>query len=260
MALTGKQTRHLRSLGHHLDPVVQIGKNGITEALVAQLAEAIAHHELIKVKVLPECPLDRGEAGEEAARALDAELVQTLGRTLLFWKRNPQKPKVELPNARGELRPAARKEASKGKLPPSRVRPASEPDAEEPRPWRNAPGEGTARRTSPRPRPAGESRARRTDGKPAATARRTDGKPAATARRTDGKAPAKRTAGEEWTRRPGGKGPAKRSAPPSAAEERRNRRAPEPVKAPPRDQSARSDAGEGRPTSRSRPAIRRPGR
>jgi len=104
MALTGKQTRHLRSLGHHLDPVVQIGKNGITEALVAQLSEAILRHELLKVKLLPECPLDRHEAGEEAAKAIGADLVQTLGRTLLFWKRNPQAARIELPKASGKAR------------------------------------------------------------------------------------------------------------------------------------------------------------
>lgn len=141
MALTGKQTRHLRALGHHLDPVVQIGKHGLTEALVAQLSEAIAHHELIKVKLLPECPIERREAGEEVAQAIGAELAQTLGRTLLFWKRNPQKAKIEIPNARGELKSAARKEVSKGKLPPSRARAQGDGAAE--------PEETPARRAAP---------------------------------------------------------------------------------------------------------------
>lgn len=100
MALTGKQTRHLRALGHHLDPVVQIGKNGLTAAVVAQLGEAIRHHELIKVKLLPECPVERGEASGEAAAAVGADLVQTLGRTFLLWKRNPEAAKIELPKAK----------------------------------------------------------------------------------------------------------------------------------------------------------------
>lgn len=138
MALTGKQIRHLRALGHHLEPVLLLGKNGITEAVIAQLSEAIGHHELVKVKLLSECPLDRGEAGEEAANSVGAELVQTLGRTLLLWKRNAQKPKIELPNARGELRPAARKDTSKGKLPPSRKRAPSPEPTEEKKFWRSA--------------------------------------------------------------------------------------------------------------------------
>lgn len=97
MPLTGKQTRHLRSLGHHLEPVVQIGKHGITEALVAQIGDALLRHELIKVKLLPECPVDRHEAGGELATAAGAELVQMLGKTLLLWKRNPQAARIELP-------------------------------------------------------------------------------------------------------------------------------------------------------------------
>ncbi|MEZ4311126.1 MAG: ribosome assembly RNA-binding protein YhbY [Polyangiaceae bacterium] len=152
MSLTGKQTRHLRALGHHLDPVVQIGKNGITEALVAQLAEAIAHHELIKVRLLPECPLDRREAGEEVAAALEAELAQTLGRTLLFWKRNPQSAKVSLPNARGELKLPASQEASKGKKPSSRERAgARKPSAQGERnaPARRARGGGSEQPAAP---------------------------------------------------------------------------------------------------------------
>lgn len=171
MALTGKQIRHLRALGHHIDPVVQIGKNGITEALTAQLAEAIAHHELIKVKVLPECPIDRKEAGEAVASAIGAELAQTLGRTLLLWKRNPQAAKIELPNARGELKSAAHKDTSKGKLPPSRSREPAEAASDEPKPWRHAPGEGPGARREGRaparraaPRPTGEARPRREEG------------------------------------------------------------------------------------------------
>ena len=101
MLLTGKQKRHLRALGHHLEPVVQIGKNGITEALVAQIGEAITRHELLKVKLLPECPIERDVAGDEVAKAVGAELAQTLGRTLLLWKRNPQAAKVDLPRASG---------------------------------------------------------------------------------------------------------------------------------------------------------------
>ena len=106
MALTGKQTRHLRALGHSLDPVVQIGKHGVTEAVIAQVKEAITHHELIKVKLLQECPVDRSEAGPAVATAAGADLVQTLGRTFLLWKRNPEKAKIELPKATKKAKPS----------------------------------------------------------------------------------------------------------------------------------------------------------
>ena len=59
MPLTGKQRQHLRALAHHLEPVVQIGHEGPTEAVLAQINEALEAHELIKVKIGGECPVPR---------------------------------------------------------------------------------------------------------------------------------------------------------------------------------------------------------
>lgn len=96
-ALNGGQIRYLRGLGHHLDPIVQIGKEGITDALVAATKEALLAHELVKVKVLQESPIDRKAAGPELAERAEAALAQTLGRTLLLYRRHPNKPKITLP-------------------------------------------------------------------------------------------------------------------------------------------------------------------
>jgi RNA-binding protein len=95
--LTGAATRYLRGLGHHLDPVVQIGKEGISDSLVEATREALLAHELIKVRVGTESPVDRKDAGPELAQRSGAALAQTLGRTLLLYKRHPQKPKIVLP-------------------------------------------------------------------------------------------------------------------------------------------------------------------
>ena len=95
--ITGSAIRYLRGLGHHLDPVVQIGKDGITDGLIGSLAEALRVHELVKVRVGTECPIDRKEAGPELALRTGATLAQILGRTLLLYKRHPNKPKIELP-------------------------------------------------------------------------------------------------------------------------------------------------------------------
>jgi RNA-binding protein len=96
-ALSGRQQRYLRGLGHHLDPIVQIGKEGITAGVVEATRVALLAHELVKVRVLQEAPVDRKEAGEELARRAGAALAQTLGRTLLLYKRHPHKPKIVLP-------------------------------------------------------------------------------------------------------------------------------------------------------------------
>jgi RNA-binding protein len=95
--LTGKQRRYLRSLGHHLEPVVQLGKQGLTDAVVAAIDEAIGQHELVKVRVGTECPDDRHEVAERLAPALKSEVAQVLGRTILLYRRHPKEPKIALP-------------------------------------------------------------------------------------------------------------------------------------------------------------------
>jgi RNA-binding protein len=95
--LTGKQRRHLRALGHHLDAVVQIGREGITDALVAHASEQLRRHELIKVRVLESSPADRREAAEELSARTGAALAQVLGRTFLLYLRDPEKPPIESP-------------------------------------------------------------------------------------------------------------------------------------------------------------------
>lgn len=95
--LPNKVARHLKALGHHLDPVVQIGKEGITEAVVRATKEQLLAHELIKVRISPDAPIDRKDAGAELAEKVGASLAQTLGRTVLLYKRHPHKAKIELP-------------------------------------------------------------------------------------------------------------------------------------------------------------------
>jgi RNA-binding protein len=94
---TGKQRRHLRALGHHLEAVVQIGKNGATEGVVAAVIEALEQHELVKVRIGTECPDDRDDIAEQLGPATGSAVVQVLGRTLLLYKRHPKEPKIELP-------------------------------------------------------------------------------------------------------------------------------------------------------------------
>lgn len=95
--LTGKQRRHLRSLGHHLEPIVQIGKQGLTDSVIAAVDEALARHELVKVRVGTECPEDRRDLAARLAPAVKGEVAQVLGRTLLVYRRHPKEPKIQLP-------------------------------------------------------------------------------------------------------------------------------------------------------------------
>jgi RNA-binding protein len=99
MTLTGKQTRHLRALGHHLDPVVQLGKLGLTDKAMGAVDAALLTHELVKVRVGTECPEAAKALAARLGPELKAEVAQQLGRTILLYRRQPKKPKIELPKA-----------------------------------------------------------------------------------------------------------------------------------------------------------------
>ena len=94
MPLTGKQKRHLRALGHHLSAVVQVGSSGVTEGVIAAAAQALADHELIKVKIAAE--RDEREAAVGAlVEGTGAELAQMLGKTALLFKKRTKKSKFD---------------------------------------------------------------------------------------------------------------------------------------------------------------------
>lgn len=96
-SLKGKAARHLRALGHDLSPIVSIGKEGVTDGLVAATRAALLAHELIKVKVQAEAPVDRKEVAAELAGLTESAVAQVLGRTFLLYKRHPKKAKIVLP-------------------------------------------------------------------------------------------------------------------------------------------------------------------
>lgn len=97
--LTGKQRRHLRALGHALDPLVQLGKHGLTAGALRAIDEAIGHHELVKVKLLTECPEDRDDVAARLGADLKADVAQTVGRTILLYRKHAKKPVIKLPPA-----------------------------------------------------------------------------------------------------------------------------------------------------------------
>ena len=97
MNLTPKQRAQLRSLAHPLKPVFHVGKEGITEQVRTSLLEAFNSRELLKIKVQTAAPVTAAEAGEELARTVPGvHHVQTIGRTVVLYRRHPEKPEIEL--------------------------------------------------------------------------------------------------------------------------------------------------------------------
>lgn len=100
MTLTARQRAQLRSLAHHLKPIHRIGKEGVSESTLAAVGDAFNHRELLKVKVLETAPLSARDAGSQIAERLNGvEHVQTIGRTVVLYRRHPEKPEIRLVDA-----------------------------------------------------------------------------------------------------------------------------------------------------------------
>lgn len=97
MSLSGKQRRFLRSEAHALEPVVMIGKEGLSPTVLSAVSAALLAHELIKVRVLESAPVDRKELAEQLPPLVKAELAGLVGRVLILYKRHPNAPRIKLP-------------------------------------------------------------------------------------------------------------------------------------------------------------------
>lgn len=96
--ITTKQRAYLRSLANGIPSILQVGKEGITEALIGNIEEALAAREIVKVSVLETAPLSSKEAIEEVMNSINGcEAVQVIGRKFVVYKRNLKEPKIILP-------------------------------------------------------------------------------------------------------------------------------------------------------------------
>lgn len=96
MSLTESQKRHLRKLAHNLKPLVIIGGNGLTEGVINEIDQTIAHHELIKVRVNAMDREERDAMIEAICEALECALVQRIGHIAVIY-RPAEKPVIRLP-------------------------------------------------------------------------------------------------------------------------------------------------------------------
>lgn len=94
MALTGAQVKQLRSMAHHLNPAIIIGKSDVNEGTVEQTVAYLEKHELVKCSVLDGSSLSVREAAEELADRCHAEVVQVIGRKFSLY-REPSRKDIE---------------------------------------------------------------------------------------------------------------------------------------------------------------------
>lgn len=97
--ITTKQRAYLRGLGNALDPVMQIGKDGVSENVLTGINLLLEARELVKVKVLKNCELDAKTMAQEITKKVDADIVQVIGNIFILYKKSTRKDfkHIELP-------------------------------------------------------------------------------------------------------------------------------------------------------------------
>lgn len=95
IALTPTQRKEYRSAAHHLDPVVMIGADGLTDAVVREVDDALEAHGLIKVRVLRDDRAAREALFATLAERLNAAPIQHIGKLLVLWRPIPPKVATE---------------------------------------------------------------------------------------------------------------------------------------------------------------------
>lgn len=96
MELTSKRRAYLRKKAHDLDALVRIGKDGISENLIQSILDTIESRELIKVKILQNCEDEKDEIMEQLSQCKEFEVVGIIGRTIILFKENKDKPVISL--------------------------------------------------------------------------------------------------------------------------------------------------------------------
>lgn len=96
MAITSKQRAQLRALAASEDTIVQVGKGGVTDSVIASVSAALKARELVKGKVLENSMLTAREACDALSEACGAEQVQVIGTKFVLYKRNEKEPKIVL--------------------------------------------------------------------------------------------------------------------------------------------------------------------
>lgn len=89
--ITTRERAVLRGIAQNLDPIFQVGKNGVTDMLVQQLSAALDARELIKINVLKACDHTPKEVIAELAEKLDADPVQAIGNKIVLYRKSENK-------------------------------------------------------------------------------------------------------------------------------------------------------------------------
>lgn len=95
--MTSKQRAYLKSLAIHLNPIFQVGKDGVTPEVVSAVEETFNTHELIKISVLKNCFDEPKVIADTIAGRTHSQVVQVIGKKIVLYRPDADKPKIILP-------------------------------------------------------------------------------------------------------------------------------------------------------------------
>ncbi|WP_411844244.1 ribosome assembly RNA-binding protein YhbY [Salinicoccus sp. HZC-1] len=94
--LTSRQVKQLKSEAHHLNPIFQVGKNGINDNFIEQISDVLEKRELIKISILQNCLEDKEDIAEQISTSTNSNVVTIIGNTIILYKESDNSKKIEL--------------------------------------------------------------------------------------------------------------------------------------------------------------------
>lgn len=94
--LTSSEVKQLKKQAHHLKPIFQIGKNGVSDNFISQIKDVLEKRELIKISVLQNCLEDKDEMAEEISERTSSQIVTIIGHTIILYKESVNHKQIEL--------------------------------------------------------------------------------------------------------------------------------------------------------------------
>jgi len=89
--MTSKERAQLRGMANTMQPILQIGKNGLSDNSIKQVDDALEARELIKITVLENSGEDTREIAHEIAHEVKAEVVQVIGSKFVLYRKSTKK-------------------------------------------------------------------------------------------------------------------------------------------------------------------------
>lgn len=94
--LSSKNIKQLKKESHDLNPIFQVGKNGVTDNFIEQINDVLEKRELIKISVLQNCLEDKDDIAQAVSEATGSNIVSIIGNTIILYRESTTNKQIEL--------------------------------------------------------------------------------------------------------------------------------------------------------------------